>query len=101
MFDKNKITNSKIVVLIFRIVCFIVAIFGLLTIIGIFKNNVSPILFLTYTVQSNVVTIAFFGILIVKTIFYKPNEKLKYQYGFFPRISSIISLDIFVTMLVF
>jgi hypothetical protein len=97
----KQLNNSKIFCLTYRIVCTIVAIIGVLMIAGVFNNNFKPTSLLFYTVQSNIVVIGMFLFLIYKTIAHKQDNNASKQYGFYPRVSSVISLDIFVTMLVF
>ncbi|MDR2654147.1 MAG: Pr6Pr family membrane protein [Mycoplasmataceae bacterium] len=97
----NNLKNNFLFALLFRGLSFILAFFGLIDIVGVFINKVHPTTFLFYTIQSNIVVILFFLILFIFTILKRNNKEETCKFGFFPRISSVLSMDIFVTMLVF
>jgi hypothetical protein len=102
----SKLPQNKIFVITFRACAFLFAVWGILALIGVFKNTVNPVTLLTYTIQSNILTAVFFGILLTRTVLCirgrgRPAASLKNPYGFFPRLSAFITFAIFVTMLVY
>jgi len=98
--------QNKTFALAFRAFAFLFAIWGIMAITGVFKNIFNPIALLMYTIQSNIIVAVFFGILLIKTIFRVTNREKQplsgeKPYGFFPRVSAIVTLAIFITMLVY
>jgi hypothetical protein len=72
---------------------------------GAFKNTFKPVILLTYTIQSNILTAVFFGILLAGTLLSIPGggkrpPSLEKPYGFFPRLSAFVTFAVFVTMLI-
>jgi hypothetical protein len=102
----SRLPQNKIFAVVFRACALLFALWGIAAITGTFKNAFNPVTLLAYTVQSNILTAVFFGILLVKTIRRMPGgsrgtEALGKPYGFFPRFSAFITFAIFVTMLVY
>ncbi|MDR1099474.1 MAG: Pr6Pr family membrane protein [Treponema sp.] len=98
--------QNKIFAAAFRACAFLFAVWGIIAITGTFKSTFNPVTLLAYTIQSNILTAVFFGILLVKTVRSVPGGgkepiSSKKPYGFFPRLSAFITFAIFVTMLVF
>jgi hypothetical protein len=102
----SSLTKNKAFVVLFRTCAFFFAVWGILAITGVFKNALNPVILLTYTIQSNILTAVFFGILLTRTLLCmsgkgKQYASLEKPYGFFPRLSAFIAFAILITMLVF
>jgi hypothetical protein len=102
----SNLGKNKIFVIVFRACALLFALWGITAITGTFKNAFNPVTLLAYTIQSNILTAVFFGILLAKTIRCttgggKDLKSAGKPYGFFPRLSAVITFAIFVTMLVF
>jgi len=103
---RSKLSHNKIFALGFRAFAFLFAVWGVLAIMGVFKNAFQPMGLMMYTVQSNILVAVFFGVLLAKTVLSicggekRPVSSEK-PYGFFPRLSAIVTLAIFVTMLIY
>ncbi|MDR1249759.1 MAG: Pr6Pr family membrane protein [Treponema sp.] len=98
--------KNKLFVIAFRTGALLFSVWGIMSIAGIFKNAFNPVILLAYTVQSNMLTAVFFGILLTKTVLPisgrgKQIESLEKPYGFSPRLSAFVAFAIFVTMLVY
>jgi hypothetical protein len=102
----SRLPQNRIFAAAFRACAFLFAVWGILAITGIFENALKPVTLLAYTIQSNILTAVFFGILLVRTVRRMPDggkgpvSSMK-PYSFFPRLSAFITFAIFVTMLVF
>jgi hypothetical protein len=102
----SRLPQNKIFAAGFRACAFLFALWGVTAMTGAFTGAFKPVILLTYTIQSNILTILFIGILLIKTLLCicgrgtKP-ASLEKPYGFFPRLSAFITFAIFVTMLVF
>jgi hypothetical protein len=103
---RSALSRNKIFALAFRAFAFLFAVWGILAITGVFKNKFHPMALMMYTIQSNILVAVFFAILLAKTILHirgseqQPESPAK-PYGFFPRLSAIVTLAIFVTMLIY
>jgi hypothetical protein len=101
----SKLPQNRIFVIAFRVCALLFALWGITAITGISKNAFNPVMLLAYTIQSNILTALFMGILLARTIFiYGKSAKpasFKKPYGFFPRLSAFVAFAIFVTMLIF
>jgi hypothetical protein len=100
------LAKNKVFVVLFRAGAFFFAAWGVMAIIGVFKNALNPVMLLMYTIQSNILTALFFGILLARTLLCVPGREKRYAslekpYGFFPRLSALIAFAILITMLVF
>jgi hypothetical protein len=98
--------NNRIFVTAFRTFALLLTVWGVTAAIGVLKNAFNPVILLAYTIQSNILTAVFFGILLVKTLLKKnggesPAASTEKPYGFFPRLSMIVTLTIFVTMVIY
>jgi hypothetical protein len=98
--------RHKVFAVLFRAGAFLFALWGIVAITGVFKNAFNPVTLLAYTVQSNILTAALFGILLVRTLRPAPGGERGpgvpgKPYSFFPRLSAFVTFAIFVTMLVF
>jgi len=93
--------NSKSFALIYRLAAFIFIAVGILDTAGVFSGNVNWHIFLTYTVQSNVLVLLFFAVLIVKTMRLGNRVGKPYPFAFYPIVSFVFSIDILITMLIF
>ena len=102
----STLPQNKIFTLAFRAFAFLFAVWGILAITGVFRNAFHPMALMMYTIQSNILVAVFFAILLAKTIFRihgggKQSESPENPYGFFPRLSAVVTLAIFVTMLIY
>jgi hypothetical protein len=102
----SQLSRNKIFAMIFRLFALLFSIWGILAITGVFKNAFNPVALLAYTIQSNILTAIFFGILLTRTVLCVMSKKnhpssIEKPYGFFPRLSAFVSVAIFVTMVVF
>jgi hypothetical protein len=99
----SKLHDNKIFAVLFRTCAFLLAVWGIISITGMFKNAFNPVILLAYTIQSNILVAVFFGILLVRTIFRicGGGRPLENPYGFFPRLSAFVAMAIFVTMLIY
>jgi hypothetical protein len=80
------------------------AILGVFGITGILRGHFYSSVLLAYTVQSNILVMLFMLLLFINTTLVitnkrKPADSHKF-YSFYPRISMMVTLAIFVTMLV-
>jgi len=103
---RSILPQNKIFAIAFRAFAFLFAVWGILAITGVFKNAFHPMSLMMYTIQSNILTAVFFGILLAKTILRvccseQQPESPEKPYGFFPRLSAVVTLAIFVTMLIY
>jgi hypothetical protein len=103
---RSSLAKNKVFVVLFRAGAFLFAVWGVTAITGALKNAVKPVMLLAYTIQSNILTAVFFGILLTRTLFGisgrgKNYASLEKPYGFFPRLSAFVAFAIFITMLVF
>ena len=92
--------SNKYFALYFRIFAFLFATIGILRQTGILFGIFSIRPFMYYTVQSNVLAIFLFTILIYKTII-AIREKSYDSVGYYPRLSMICSVYLLVTLIVF
>ena len=85
---------------IFRFCSLSVAALGLLTHIGIFRGVFLSGAFMYYTIQSNLLAVIFFGILVVKSA-KGLREGRRGNAGWYPRLGMIVAVDLLVTLFVF
>lgn len=93
------IKNIK-VALIYRITALLIAILGFLYMTGIFHGNFYPGIMMFYTMQSNLIAIVLFGLLLYKTIKglrKDPSEPPSY----YPRLVMNVSVVILITLIVY
>lgn len=89
--------KNRFIALISRCVCFIICFFGIIDTMGAFGGRFSGASLMFYTVQSNILVLLMFGLLIFKTSVTLKNEGADGSAGFFPRLSMICSIDILLT----
>ena len=100
--NKSRYYNNKILIIVYRAVAIILGTYGVLEILGVFSRNIKLVSLMTFTVQSNILVIVLFVILLIKTILYKDGDsKSEKPFGFFPRASAFIAFAISVTMMVY
>ncbi|MDR1231133.1 MAG: Pr6Pr family membrane protein [Spirochaetaceae bacterium] len=102
----SKLSNNKFFAIVFRGFALLFGAWGVLAVTGVFKDAFNPVILLAYTIQSNILVVIFFGILLVKTLIKNKNgEKAPVSpekpFGFFPRLSMVVAFAIFVTMLIY
>jgi hypothetical protein len=93
--------KNRIFALIFRITAFLLCLFGILVCTGILNGQLIPKSLLYYTIQSNILMLIFFGVLIYKTAMALKKEGKIGNNGYFPRISAGIFLAIMLTMIIY
>ncbi|MDR1068369.1 MAG: hypothetical protein LBL36_03875, partial [Clostridiales Family XIII bacterium] len=100
--EVSKISN-KYVILGYRIAAFVIIALGLLTTTGVFAGHAKYQILFAYTIQSNIVVLAFFAVLIVGTAagIARGADAKEGAYGFYPVASFAISFAILITMLIF
>ena len=92
--------KDRRIALMFRSSAFIVAIIGLLAMMGVFRGEMHFATLAFYTMQSNVLAIVLFGMLIVRTII-GLSEGNKGNAGYFARFEMVCVINIMLTLLVF
>ncbi|MDR2749808.1 MAG: Pr6Pr family membrane protein [Clostridiales bacterium] len=84
--------------LIYRCAAFLLAIAGILDTIGLWSGDLKPSYFMYYTIDSNVLMVALFGLLIIKTARALREQGPKGPCGFYPVLGMIVGIDIFLTL---
>ncbi|MDR1094264.1 MAG: hypothetical protein LBL66_08975 [Clostridiales bacterium] len=99
----KKVIDNKFFILGYRVAAFIIITFGLLTTVGAFNGRVSFYMLFAYTIQSNILVLIFFAVLIAKTAvgIARRDEVQNKNYGFYPVVAFAIAVAIFITMLIF
>jgi len=92
--------KDRRIALIFRIAAFIIAVTGFLDMMGVFRGEMYFAALAFYTMQSNILVIVLFGMLIVRTAM-GLRDGVKGSAGYFARFEMICSIDIMLTLLVF
>jgi len=92
--------KDKRIALIFRSAAFIIATTGLLAMMGAFKGELHFQSLAFYTMQSNILAIVLFGMLIVRTAI-GLRDGNKGNAGYFARFEMICVIDIMLTLIVF
>lgn len=87
--------------LIFRVAALLIACAGVLSITGALRGEFSSTQLMYYTIQSNLVAILLFGMLIVATIKGIKKDGWYGSCSFFPRFEMVVVIDILLTLLVF
>ncbi|MDR1354786.1 MAG: hypothetical protein LBJ43_00675 [Propionibacteriaceae bacterium] len=90
------LANNRVFAISYRAFAMLLAAWGVLDTVGVFRGELNPTTLLAYTIQSNILVMVFFAVLLVKTITAKDAK----SYGFYPRLATHITLAITVTMLV-
>ena len=100
--------KSKKIALIYRCFALIIAITGLLDLLGVFQGEFHHYVLYYYTSQSNIMGIILFTLLLIKTISgiresSKSNDSIssKNTACYFPRFSMVCSINILLTLVVF
>ncbi|MCL2628970.1 MAG: Pr6Pr family membrane protein [Oscillospiraceae bacterium] len=86
--------------LIFRLSALLLAIAGVAAQMGVFKGSVSFAGFMYYTIQSNLLVIFMFVLLVIKTA-KSLRESATGFAGWYPRFEMICTVNVFVTFIVF
>jgi hypothetical protein len=103
---RSTLSDNKVFVTVFRGFALLFGAWGVLAVAGVFKDAFNPVILLAYTIQSNILVVIFFGILLVKTLMRtaggeKAQASQEKPFGFFPRLSMLVAFAIFVTMLIY
>ena len=93
--------KNRVVALTYRIVAFLVIIFGLLYNLGIFSGTLHSVLLLYYTIESNIAALVLFGVFIFLTARKIKTDGTKGSNSFFPRTTAGVTIAIMLTFLVF
>ena len=92
--------QNKRVALIYRFCAFVFAASGLLKQIGVFNGTISFRSFMFYTIQSNLLAVALFAYLGVRT-WMSMREGLRGSAGWHSRLGMVCAVDLLVTLVVF
>jgi hypothetical protein len=106
---RSKLSDNKVFAMVFRGFGLLFGAWGVLAVTGVFKDAFNPVILLAYTIQSNILVVIFFGILLGKTFMKTTKNKggeealafSEKPFGFFPRLSMLVAFAIFVTMLIY
>ena len=94
------VRNNKRFALAFRIGALTFAVAGVTAQIGVFKGAVSFGSFMYYTIQSNLLVVALFAMLVVRTAI-SLRDGDQGSSGWFPRFEMVCAADVLVTFIVF
>ena len=92
--------KSRQFALIYRTIAFIIAIAGFLSMSGIAQGDFAPGIMMFYTMQSNLIGIALFGVLIYKTISDLRNNPSGHP-GYYPQLVMVVSVILLITLIVY
>ncbi len=93
--------KNRIFALIFRLGSLIVVVFGLLAHIGAFDGGIKMRGFMYYTVQSNILAVALFTFLLIRTAVGLGKEGIKGSAGYFSRFEMVCVIDLQLTFWVY
>jgi hypothetical protein len=93
--------NNRIFAIFYRSAAFILCLCGILDILGLFRGGLGWSGLLYYTIQSNILVLAMFGVLTAKTALAVKREGARGSASFCERLSAIVTLSIAVTFLVY
>jgi hypothetical protein len=96
----KELRQNRLFALCFRSAAFLLSLAGLLSLLSLDISRTGSML-LYYTNQSNILVIAFFGVLVYKTAVDLKNKGKTGDSSYFERLSAAIMIAISVTMLVF
>jgi hypothetical protein len=95
------VRNNRIFALCYRCAAFALCLAGILQTMGVSGGEVSWVILLYYTTQSNILTLGMFGILAVRTALAIKQDGTRGASSFFERMSAIVMLSITVTFLLY
>jgi hypothetical protein len=98
---KGIVKNNRIFALGYRAVAFALCLAGILQITGMLSGDVSWVILLYYTTQSNILVLVMTGILAVRTALALKRDGVQGSASFFERPSAIVMLSISVTFLLY
>jgi TRAP-type C4-dicarboxylate transport system permease small subunit len=88
--------------LAFRIASFLLTLAGLLDIFGVWRGAFNPRQFMYYTIQSNILALAYFGLLAWKTaLSLKQGDGRAGNAGSMPRFGLIVAIDTMLTLVAY
>jgi hypothetical protein len=93
--------NNRIFALCYRLASFVLCLMGILVTMGVFDGRVGWTFLLYYTLESNLMVLAMFGALIVKTAADLKNGGVTGEVSYYERLSAIVTLSITVTLVIF
>lgn len=96
----HMIQNRKFA-LVFRIAALLIGCAGVLSITGALRGEFNSTQLMYYTIQSNLVAIVLFGMLLTSTIKSIRQDGWHGSCSFFPRFEMVVMIDILLTLLVF
>jgi hypothetical protein len=85
----------------FRIVAFVLCLFGIIHNLGLFDGQFYGVFLLYYTLQSNLLALVLLGILTVRTAIGLKKDGMQGSSGYFPRTSACIALCVAIVLIVF
>jgi len=92
--------KNKVIALVFRAASLLFAVVGLLTETGVFRGSFRPGVLVYYTIQSNLLVIALFVLLTVRTAAGLREDRTG-NAGYFARFEMICAIDIMLTFVVY
>jgi uncharacterized membrane protein YhdT len=93
--------KDKRVAIVFRSICFLTILAGLMLHMNVFGEGLFIWRLMYYTIQSNILALFMFGLLLVKTIIAYVREGKHGETGFFARFEMVCVIDLLLTMLVY
>lgn len=93
--------QNRLAALIFRACGFVCALAGLLTHFKIFSGGFSPGALMYYTIQSNLLALVLFAMLLVRTARGLSRDGRRGNAGYFARFEMVCVIDLLLTMLVY
>ena len=95
----KRYADNRAFALCYRVAALVIIAAGLADISGLLSGEINPHVFLSYTVQSNVLVWLFFAFCTIKTARAKVGQH--YPFGFWPAASFAVTIAILITMLLF
>ena len=92
--------KNKYFALVFRSAALIIAVAGVMAMIGLFSGEPQPRLLMYYTTQSNILAIALFIMLVARTVSGLRGGRFG-NVGYFARFEMICVIDLLLTLLVY
>ena len=93
--------QDRRVAVIFRFISFLIALAGLLLHMNIFIGEFFHWRLMYYTIQSNILALFMFGLLLIKTIIGYAREGKYGKTGFFARFEMVCVVDLLLTLIVY
>jgi hypothetical protein len=95
------IINDRRFAIFFRSCGLLIALVGLLINMGFFRGEFAANMLMYYTIQSNILALVLFGVLLIKTL---EGFRLEGKYGktgYFPRFEMVCVFDLLLTLIAY